>query len=174
MTAAAIAILCGGQSRRFGSDKALAKVAGLPLIERAMAAARASADTVYVCGRDHAGATALADRPMADLGPLGGLNAALHAARDAGIARVIALPVDLHPAETVLDSLATIEGPAVLDAQYLAGTWPSALADRLEAYLLDGGRRVDGWLALAGARRIPDPPGLININRPSDVPPPRP
>ncbi|HRK31247.1 MAG TPA: molybdenum cofactor guanylyltransferase [Tepidisphaeraceae bacterium] len=74
-------ILAGGNSSRFGSDKARAIVHGIPLISGIDAALRESCSAVTVVGR-HAnqysdlGLQTIADR-CADQGPLGGLDAAL-------------------------------------------------------------------------------------------------
>lgn len=83
MTAVIGAILAGGLSRRFGSDKVLASVEGRPLIEHGLDALRGVTTDVAVCGRDWPSATSLPDRPRAGMGPLSGLNAALHHARSA-------------------------------------------------------------------------------------------
>ena len=46
-------VLAGGQSRRFGSDKALAEIAGRTLLDRAVATLARQVDTVVVAGRFH-------------------------------------------------------------------------------------------------------------------------
>jgi molybdopterin-guanine dinucleotide biosynthesis protein A len=69
------AVLAGGRSSRFGSDKAMAMLDGRPLIDHAIAAGPHCA-AVVVCGRDHPGHVCLADRPAPDMGPLGAINAA--------------------------------------------------------------------------------------------------
>jgi hypothetical protein len=68
------AILAGGRSRRFGSDKALARLGGERLIDRAAAALRPQVDRLIVCGRVMPAMVCVADRPSPDLGPLGGLG----------------------------------------------------------------------------------------------------
>ncbi|MDZ7802168.1 MAG: molybdenum cofactor guanylyltransferase [Trueperaceae bacterium] len=80
------AVLAGGRSRRFGRDKALARLAGRRLIDLALAS-HADADTVYVVLGAPERAAALApslpahvtalpdDRP--GLGPMGGLATVL-------------------------------------------------------------------------------------------------
>src|SRR3546814_20571783 len=75
------AVLAGGRSSRFGSDKALAMLDGRTLLDHAAAALGAHVETVVICGRHVPGMTGLADRPAADMGPLGGLNAATHQSR---------------------------------------------------------------------------------------------
>jgi CTP:molybdopterin cytidylyltransferase MocA len=89
------AVLAGGQSRRFGSDKALAELDDRPLIAHAAAALEPYVDTVAICGRAFAPYLALADRPAPGLGPLGGLAAALRHAADNGFAQVLSIGCDV-------------------------------------------------------------------------------
>src|SRR3990167_7470371 len=84
------AILAGGKAQRFGSDKAHALWRGERLIDRFAAALGPQCEDLVVCGREEPGFTSLPDRPEAGLGPLGGLNAALHHARDNGFDAVLA------------------------------------------------------------------------------------
>ena len=48
------AVLAGGQSSRFGSDKALAELGGATLLERAVDALSAWCEKVVVVGREEA------------------------------------------------------------------------------------------------------------------------
>ena len=77
----AAAITAGGQSRRFGQDKALYRVDGVPMLERVAASLQACAPRLLIAppGRyDLPGWTVTPDlRP--GLGPLAGLEAALTA-----------------------------------------------------------------------------------------------
>jgi molybdopterin-guanine dinucleotide biosynthesis protein A len=74
-------VLAGGQSRRFGSDKALAQIAGEALIMR-VARVMGAGEPVWIVGGDGAGYEALcpgagvADRWPGE-GPLGGVGSAL-------------------------------------------------------------------------------------------------
>ena len=75
-------ILAGGRSRRFGSDKALATLAGQPLIVRLAGTLRAAGVLVTAVadrpGRyDHLGIDTIADIEPGR-GPVGGLHTALH------------------------------------------------------------------------------------------------
>lgn len=92
------AVLAGGRSRRYGADKSAARVGGVPMVERVLSVAAAVADeVVLVSSRPVAGAETaprIADR-IPDLGPLGGLHAALHEARDRGMGAVLLLPCDV-------------------------------------------------------------------------------
>jgi hypothetical protein len=72
------AVLAGGQSSRFGSDKALAELDGRTLLARAVEALQAQCDAVVVVGREDAPVPTLPDRPRPGMGPLGGIAAALH------------------------------------------------------------------------------------------------
>jgi molybdopterin-guanine dinucleotide biosynthesis protein A len=159
-------VLAGGRSRRFGSDKALALLDGRPLIDHALAAL-AGCDEQAVAGRDWPGLPTLPDRPGPDLGPLAGLNAALHHAAGHGFSHVASLPVDcpgLPP--DWLDRLAP--APAHALGQPLIGLWPVTLAADLDQVLAAGGRRVQAWVATTGARAVDLGP-LPNINTQADL-----
>lgn len=164
------ALLAGGRSRRFGSDKALAAYGGRRLIDHAVETLRAQTDGLVVCGRDWPGIRALADRPVADCGPLGGLNAALHHAAASDFDAVLCIPLDVHPLPGDLRRRIEGEGPRVLASQHAIGFWPAELAAALEAHLARGHRAVGGWVAYAGAIRVPDAElGLVNINTRGDL-----
>jgi len=161
------AILAGGKSRRFGSDKALARYEGKCLMTHCVAALRGQVDELVVCGREWEGLMSLPDRPVADAGPLGGLNAALH---HPGFDAVLCVPVDVHPLP--MDLRAMLEGSEarVLASQHAIGFWPTGLGPALEAHLARGHRAIGGWIAHSGAVRVPDAGlGLVNINRRGDL-----
>ncbi|MFM6852832.1 MAG: molybdenum cofactor guanylyltransferase [Sphingopyxis sp.] len=165
------ALLAGGQSRRFGSDKADHIVAGRTLRAHTIGALAGACGTVIICGPPVAGHANIADEPMADMGPLGGLNAALaHAARH-GFAGVLCAPVDVFPLPGNLADALVGAGPAVFARQYLVGYWPVACGPALDAYLRSGQRAVRGWLDAAQPRLVAEPAGLLNINRLADAPP---
>ncbi len=163
------AIIGGGASRRFGSDKAIERVDGQALIERVSAALSKQVDDLVICGRGWPGIKQLDDRPAPDLGPLGGVNAALHYAADRGFDGVLCMPVDVHPAPVHVAEQLVGERLAVLNEQHLIGYWPADMGNQLEAYLQAGQRRVRHFLDQMNARRVDDPPGLVNINRPGDL-----
>jgi molybdopterin-guanine dinucleotide biosynthesis protein A len=157
------AILAGGQSRRFGSDKAVAIVGGRTLIDRVAAALAPQVDAIVVVGRE------LADRPAPGLGPLGGLCAALDHARAHGFDAVLTAGCDVLPVPADL-AVRLAPGPAVIDGQPLFGLWPATLAARLDAHLAAGGdRSLRRWVAATGARRVALAAALFNLNTPADL-----
>jgi len=178
------AILCGGQSRRMGSAKALLPWAGVTLLEHARRrVAEAGLDPIClgpVSWAAQAGMPALADS-IPGSGPLGGLLAALEAGGD-----VFALAVDmplLEPSEiAALAAHGLRLGVATVPeyrgrVQPLCGYWPGGLAAPMRAYLLRGGRKVVAFLATVQQRTLSEhdlgllgvaPAHLRNLNTPSD------
>lgn len=158
------AVLAGGRSSRFGGDKALFSIAGERMIDHAIAALTARCDSVAVCGREWPGLIGLVDRPGGQLGPLAGLNAALHYGAANGFAAVLCAPVDVRPLTTALDLLLGTDC-AVLSTQWSIGRWPVALAPALDSHLASGERSVHSWIAASGAAMISDSHlHLINCN----------
>jgi molybdenum cofactor guanylyltransferase len=162
------AILAGGRSSRFGSDKALALHQGRPLIAHVADALLAQCAALVVCGRQWGGHVGLADAPGPGLGPLGGLCAALLHAEREGYDEVLAAPCDLLALAGDTARLLA-PGPAVADGQWLLGLWPVSLAGQLETLLLEQGAiAAKCWVAASEAVARPVP-GLRNINRPDDL-----
>jgi molybdopterin-guanine dinucleotide biosynthesis protein A len=162
------AILAGGRSRRFGSDKALARMPdGRTLIDHAIAGLAPHVDALVLCGRPGG----LDDRPAPDMGPLGGLNAALHHAAAQGFVGVLTSGCDMPFYPGDLPAALIGNRAAVLAGQQLLGWWPAALATELDAHLAEhNNRSIRGWLDRIGARAV-ELPGLVlpNINRPEDL-----
>ena len=193
------AILAGGQARRFGADKAHAIYRDQRLIDQVAAALQAQCERVIVCGRSEPGFTAIPDAPRPDLGPLGGLNAALAYAARHGFAYVLSAGVDAPdlphdmarllarsscdtgpytgPAtgpktDTAPGAPATITTrPAILASQPVIGLWPAKLAPELDRFLADGGRALYRFAEAVHARQIALEAPLLNINTPADLPP---
>ncbi|APL93149.1 molybdenum cofactor guanylyltransferase [Sphingobium indicum] len=165
------AVLAGGRSSRFGSDKALAMLDGRTLLDHAAAALGAHVETVVICGRHVPGMTGLADRPAADMGPLGGLNAALHHAAAQGYDAVLTTGCDVPVYPDGLAQALIGDGAAILKGQQLAGFWPASLAGELDAHLAEeNSRAIHGWLERVGARIVERPEFVLpNINRPEDL-----
>lgn len=176
------AVLAGGESRRFGRDKATEVVAGVPLVSRAAATlADVFPHVVVVSSRAHhdAGWPRVPDlRP--GLGPLAGVEAALEHAASLGLvgAFVLACDLPLVDADTIR-SIARALGPAAAAAPERDGTPPieplcaayrvSCLPAVREA--LDRGRlaahgpfaAVDGVTVRLASEQF------LNVNRPDDL-----
>lgn len=161
------AVLAGGRSSRFGSDKALAMLDGRTLLDHAIASIAPYVEAVVVCGR----VPGLADRPAADMGPLGGLNAALHHALSGGYDAVLTTGCDIPVYPEGLAQALIGDGAAILKGQQLAGFWPAGLAAQLDAHLAEeNNRSIHGWLERIGARIVERPEFVLpNINRPEDM-----
>ncbi|CAN5338456.1 molybdenum cofactor guanylyltransferase [soil metagenome] len=165
------AVLAGGQSRRFGSDKALAELDDRPLIAHAAAALEPFVAEVAICGRAFGGFVALADRPAPGLGPLGGLAAALRHAADHGFDAVLSIGCDMPmlPA-TLVETLFAIGAPVAVRALPICGLWRAQDADRLDEHLADSNdRSMRGWLAACGGRWLEGDIALANINTAVDL-----
>jgi molybdenum cofactor guanylyltransferase len=163
------AILAGGQARRFGSDKARVEFEGRALIDHVAAALAPHCDGVILCGRTGEGG--VPDRPEAGRGPLGGLNAALHAAAERGFDRVLVAPCDtpLLPAPLLAQLAASADSCFVAQLPVL-GIWESAHASRCDAYVAAGGRMsMRGWAAHIAARAIDWEAPIANINSCDDL-----
>lgn len=163
------AVLAGGRSSRFGSDKALAMWRGRPLIAHVVARLATVTDAVIVCGRDHAGFVSVPDRPMAGLGPLGGLNAALHHAAATGFARVLTASCDTPVLDDALLAALAASDDACLGGLPVIGIWRSGHAAALDSHLAEANSRsVRGFATRIGAKLL-DLPAPPNVNRPEDM-----
>lgn len=162
------AILAGGQSRRFGDDKALALLAGRPLIGHVIGALADQVNAIVTIGRDGGG---VADRPRPGLGPLGGLNAALHHARDRGFDSVVTVGCDMPLLPPDLVARLQAGGlPSFVRMSPIVGYWPTDLADPLDLHLGEiEDRSMRRWAQAAGAVAIDLPTALANINTPADL-----
>jgi molybdenum cofactor guanylyltransferase len=163
-------VLAGGQSTRFGSDKALAELGGRTLLARAFDTLSGFCELVVVAGRERGpGHRCIPDWPHPDMGPLGGIAAALRFARDEGYASVLSCGVDsVNLPDNLLELLAP--APAYLADQPVVGHWPTGAVDGLETLLL--AETKHSMLAFAGAIgatavKIDAKPA--NINTPADL-----
>lgn len=165
------AVLAGGQSRRFGSDKALAELDDRPLIAHAAAALEPYVDTVAICGRAFAPYLALADRPAPGLGPLGGLAAALRHAADNGFAQVLSIGCDVPALPAALvEALIAAGAPIAVRALPICGLWRASDADRLDRHLAStDDRSMRNWLTACGGQWFDGDIVLANINTPADL-----
>ena len=165
------AVLAGGRSSRFGSDKALALLDGRQLIEHAVTALTPHSAQVVICGRTDPRWTCLADLPAPDMGPLGGLAAALAYAQAHGFGGVLSTGCDMPLLPDDLAKALIGEGPAVVEGQHLIGYWPASLANRLLDHIARSETRsIRGWIAEVQPRRIEPADGALpNINHPGDL-----
>ncbi|WP_420606440.1 molybdenum cofactor guanylyltransferase [Novosphingopyxis sp.] len=163
------AVLAGGRSRRFGSDKAEALYDGRRLLDHAAAALHSQCDAVVVVGRQDAAHVCVPDRPGPGLGPLGGLAGALAEADCHGFDLVLSCSVDNVALPPDLIALLS-PAPALLARQPTVGLWPPGLLPRLLAFIdADPVRSLRGFAAHTGARFVASPVPIPNINRPADL-----
>lgn len=158
------AILAGGQSSRFGSDKAQAMLDGATLIERVADALAPQVAALVICGR----APGLDDRPPG-IGPLGGLAAALHYGAAHGYDAVVSVPCDtpLLPGDLV-GRLG--KGVSFLTQSPVIGLWPAKLAERLDAHLAaTDDYSMRAWARTCGAEARTLDLTIPNINTPADL-----
>ena len=163
------AIIAGGKGTRFGGDKAGAILNGRPLIEHVADGLRGQVDRLILCGREWPGFDCVEDRPSADLGPLGGLNAALYYAQQNGFDEVATAGCDVLPVVEFPCELT--DGKAIyVDGHYLFGVWPAGLAPQLDRHLSQQTNlSMRHWIAEIDARAIRFDEAFYNLNTPSDV-----
>ena len=158
------AVLAGGRSSRFGSDKALAILDGRSLLDHALEALRPHCDAVIIVGRDD-----IADWPRPDMGPLGGIAGALRHAAEQGFDQLLTAPVDCVRLPGDLRALLE-PAPAFLEAQPVIGLWPVTALSALEKMLEDAGDlAVRAFARRIGARAVQSGFAPPNINSLADL-----
>lgn len=182
-------LLAGGRSSRFGSEKALAGLGGVSLLEHGLATLQAGCGLVAISADPASGAAALArDRGLAVLedppglakGPLAGVLAGLRWAAAQGADRLATAPCDTPflPADLVvrLDAaLGQDDGAAAARASDglhpLCGVWRTRLAEPLAARLAQGHPPVRAIIETLGGRIVdfPDPAAFVNVNTRQDL-----
>lgn len=163
------AVLAGGQSSRFGTDKALAELNGRTLLSIAVDRLGGWCDHVVIAGRDYGPAPCIPDWPSPGKGPLGGLAAALHLARDEGYDTVLSCSVDCLDLPEDLPALLS-PAPSCLAQQPVIGLWPASAAPVLEDILASDGSHSMRRLADAlDARLVETEWTAGNINTPADL-----
>lgn len=162
------AIIAGGGSTRFDGDKAAALLDGRALIDHVATLLTPQVDALVVCGRDWPGFVSVADRPLPDLGPLGGLCGALHHAAGHQFDAVLTAGCDVLPVPD-LRALAG-PGPAVIEGQRLFGFWPVDLLGPLEVHLAtQSDYSLRTWIAKTGARSVSCAGSFHNLNTRADL-----
>ena len=163
------AVLAGGLSTRFGSDKALAELQGRTLISRAVDALSGWCDFVVVVGRETAPAPCIPDWPRAGMGPLGGIAAALRYAVDENYATVLTCGVDSARLPADLPDLLGA-APAFVASQPVIGHWPATAAPVVESILLGTGKHsMLAFAGAVGATAVAIETAPYNINTPADL-----
>jgi molybdenum cofactor guanylyltransferase len=163
------ALLAGGASRRFGSDKALQIIAGKTLMDHCIDRLTNQCHALIVSGRSWPDLVSVVDHPNDGGGPLCGLNAALIYAKANGFDGVVSCPIDSYPLPDNLVEMLVDNQPTAFAKQHLIGWWPVAQTDMLSKFIATGVRSVREWVAYAEARKIQDSEGLININTVDDL-----
>lgn len=163
------AVLAGGQSSRFGSDKALAELHGRTLIARAVETLDGFCEKVIVVGRESAPAPTIPDWPRPGMGPLGGIAAALRMAQDEGFDSVLTCGVDsVALPEDLLELLSPPS--AYLENQPVIGHWRADAASIVETLLQSAGRHsMIAFAKAANARGLQSANAPANINTPADL-----
>ena len=179
--------LAGGRSSRFGSEKAIAMLAGETLLGRVVATLRETCEIIAVSTTVGGGAYALAravglpvvtDDPLYDSGPLAGLAAGLAWAQAQGFTHLVSLPCDtpLAGAREILALTAALgDAPAAYAAtadgpQPLCAAWRTDLAGVLGVRLTFGRHpAVRSFLREIGAIEVAfaDPRPFRNANSPA-------
>jgi molybdopterin-guanine dinucleotide biosynthesis protein A len=182
-------VLAGGRARRFGAEKAVARLGGETLLERACSRLAAHCDAVAVSAPLGSGAAALAaslglevleDPRGSPRGPLSGILAGLDWAQARKADRLLTLPCDspLVPPDLEARLLAALgEAPAAVarspsGQQPLCGVWRVWMHRALRSALADGLHPpVRQVLGDAGAVWVdfPEDEAFLNINTPEDL-----
>lgn len=178
-------ILAGGQSRRFGSSKAFARLNGACLIDVLIDRIRQQTSGPIAINTEEnpkwlkLGYPILSDRLQGNLGPLAGIQTAMSWARDCGAKTVITTPVDtpILP-DTFVEELYRTGAPAIAKhsdrLHAVHGIWPVSLTNELAKDISQGMRAVHKWTARIGASKcvFPQQPGanlFFNVNTPDDL-----
>jgi molybdenum cofactor guanylyltransferase len=183
----AVVVLAGGEGRRMGGAKPLARYGETTLIGRAVRLAQGWSPRVAVAVRtldqlpELAGARSILDAPGIE-GPLAGLAAALGFARDCGGDRVLTLPCDAPrlPADLASRLADGLGGRLAAIAESAGrlhptcGLWRTAAEAKLAAYLATGRRSLHGFAEHCGAATVnwtigPDGDPFANANTPEEL-----
>ncbi|WP_299563126.1 molybdenum cofactor guanylyltransferase [uncultured Mycolicibacterium sp.] len=184
MTPAAV-VLAGGASRRMGRDKATLVLAGETLVERTVRTVSRRCAPVFVVAApgqslpELPGAEVLRDE-VRGLGPLPATGRGLRAAAAAGRERAFVCAVDmpLLTAELIgelADAAARVPADVVLPFDgrdhYLAGVYRAGLADRIDALVAAGERRMRALVDAVDTHRLvlPPQPALTNVNTAAEL-----
>jgi molybdopterin-guanine dinucleotide biosynthesis protein A len=177
-------VLAGGQSRRFGADKADAQLNGSRLIERVVTRAGPQTGVLAISGRDYGLGLPVIGDALPSEGPLTGVLSALQWAEDAGFTAVATFSCDapFFPLDVVARLGAKLS-PGLGCSFASAGAtrhpvfalWRTSVLGRLETIYADGTRSLMaaqdqiGAVAVAfGRGQAPGGDPFFNINRQDD------
>ncbi|HET9429384.1 MAG TPA: molybdenum cofactor guanylyltransferase [Allosphingosinicella sp.] len=174
----AILILAGGQGRRMGGDKALRRLGGRTLLERAVERALGWSDEVAVAVREPGqvrdpGVPLLVDPPGLE-GPLGGLSSAVRLQGPV----ILTMPCDTPflPDDLPERLAAALPGHGVALAASagcvhpVCGLWRRSGLGRVEEYAATGRRSLIGFAELIGYSTVEWPEdAFFNVNTPGDL-----
>jgi molybdenum cofactor guanylyltransferase len=164
-------VIAGGRSVRFGGEKAVAMLSGVPLLMWAVGRLQRTCAAVAVNARPNTQAESLArasglpvlhDQEGDPLGPLAGVKVGLQWARDLGARALAVSPCDVPrlPEELFPRLVAAAGEGAAMAAtadgdQPLCAVWPVSALPRVTEALV-GGRHPPTWRLLEqlGARRV--------------------
>ncbi|WP_448588373.1 molybdenum cofactor guanylyltransferase [Thermocrinis sp.] len=173
-------ILAGGQSRRFGEDKTLFKIGGIPCIQRIVQEAKKVCAKVFVVSKNLDKYKFLEDVELIrDLSekqlPLVGLYTALsHTKED----RIVVLSADmpLIKADLISHLWERYEGKITLyevagKTYTFFGVYPKDILKPLEDYLKAGSTRALDFVCLVGykAVRVKHTEAFLNMNTKEDA-----
>lgn len=159
------AVLAGGRSSRFGSDKALAMLGGQTLLDHARAALAPHCDALVIVGR----AGGIADWPRPGMGPLGAFAGALDHAEAGRFDQLLTASVDCVRLPTDLRALLE-PAPAFLETQPVIGLWPVTTLGTLRGMLeTESDLAVRAFARRIDARAVAGDFVLPNINSPDDL-----
>jgi len=163
------AIIAGGKSTRFGSDKARASLNGRMLIDHVTDTLADMAGEIVVVGRQHVALRSIADQPRHGMGPLGGIAAALIEARAQGYSAVLTAPCDA--VDLPADLLTRLfPYPAYVESLPVIGLWPAYAADDALAILDgEGPHSMRAFATRISARAVKLPREPVNINTAADL-----
>ena len=185
MTGTMGAVLTGGRSSRFGSDKGAALLRGVTLADHAATAIAPFVGTVIRVG----GADGIADMPGPGLGPLGGIAAALDHAGRLGFDGVLTIGCDMPRLPDGLVETLLRRAPAYCGEAPVLGHWPvSALAGLMDLLSVPAkagtqtglppsrenrekktGPSIKSWARSIGAVPIDSPLPIANVNTLEDL-----
>ena len=187
MRALSLAILAGGNSQRFGQDKALVLLEGQPLLGHVLErTAGLAAETFLVTNRPEAYAR-FGQRMVGDLSPgsgvLGGLYTALHYAAQPW---VLALACDMPLVNrALLEYMFTLTGEGEVVVPSLEGQpeplhalWSKACLEPARAALARGDRRMVSFFSEMRVRAVsraevetfdPEHLSFLNVNTPAQL-----